>query len=223
MNSDKLQKFLPVIIAAAIVLLGGTGFFLYKYQTGKASPSGQASQEDVKKAVAAIGKLMDLPQGEDPTLATVTDVSKLSGQAFFAKAQNGDQVLIYGTAKKAILYRPSLQKIIEVAPINIGSDSARQNTQARIVLRNGTTTVGLANKVETEIKKTYPDANITAKDNAAKNNYEKTVIVYLNEDAKAAADNLAKALNVSASNALPEGEKAPENADILIVLGKDRV
>jgi hypothetical protein len=225
MSSEKLQKFLPIIIAAVIVVLSGTGFFLYKYQSNKSGSvkGDQASSAEVKKVVAEVGKLMDLPQGEEPTLATVTDKSKLEGQAFFTKAQNGDQVLIYSQAKKAILYSPTLKKIIEVGPINIGSQSAQENTQARIVLRNGTATTGLANKIETEIKKSFADANITAKDNSSKTTYEKTVVVYLNENAKGAADNLAKTLSVTSTATLPEGEKMPENSDILIIIGKDKV
>lgn len=50
---------------------------------------------------------------ETPTIATVSDITKLQGQPFFAKAQNGDKVYVYSNAKKAILYRPSENKIIE--------------------------------------------------------------------------------------------------------------
>jgi hypothetical protein len=61
-----------------------------------------------------VGKLIDIPN-ETPTVATVSDVTKLTGQEFFAKAQNGDKVIIFPKAQKAILYRPGTNKIIEVA------------------------------------------------------------------------------------------------------------
>lgn len=64
-----------------------------------------------------LGKLMDVPN-ETPTIATVSDVTKLRGQEFFAKAQNGDKVIIFPVAKKAVLYRPATNKIIEVALYN---------------------------------------------------------------------------------------------------------
>lgn len=71
----------------------------------------------VNDILSKVGKLMDLPN-ETPTIATVSDVTKLSGQEFFAHAQNGDKVIIFPNAKKAILYRPTTNKIIEVALYN---------------------------------------------------------------------------------------------------------
>ena len=64
------------------------------------------------------GKLIDLPN-ETPTVATVTDSKKLKDQPFFSKVENGDKVLIFTKAKKAILFRPSTNKILDVAPLTI--------------------------------------------------------------------------------------------------------
>lgn len=82
------------------------------------------AQQEMLTIVGEVGKLMVLPEGETPTIATVTDPEKLSGQAFFANASAGDKVLLYTNAKKAILYSPSQGKILEVAPINLGDSAA---------------------------------------------------------------------------------------------------
>ncbi len=81
-------------------------------------------QKEVENLVAEISKVIKLPENETPTIATVTDASKLSDQAFFASAQNGDKVLIYSNSKKIYLYRPSEKRIIEASIINITQKEA---------------------------------------------------------------------------------------------------
>ncbi len=120
------QNFIGIAAVALLVVLGGGGYFYYQStKAQKQTNPQQAAQEEVKKIVAEVGKLIELPAGEDPTVATVTDISKLKDQPFFQKAKNGNKVLIYTNARKAILYDPALRKVIDVAPINIGTQSAQ--------------------------------------------------------------------------------------------------
>lgn len=131
MNFPNLDKKLVIAVGVVLILVSsGAGFFAYQQFKTKAQPQDQAAsqkaaQEEVRKLVAEVGKLIELPTGEDPTMATVNDISKLQDQPFFAKAKNGDKVLIYAQAKKAILYDPTSKKILDVAPVNIGSPSAQ--------------------------------------------------------------------------------------------------
>ena len=67
--------------------------------------------------IKEIGELLILPSGETPTVATVSDKNNLQHEAFFAKAQNGDKILVYAKAKQVILYRPSVKKIVNVAQL----------------------------------------------------------------------------------------------------------
>jgi hypothetical protein len=85
------------------------------------TPTPEVKSDDM---VARVGALIDLPVGETPTIATVSDPSKLEGQAFFAKAKKGDVVLIYTTAREAYLYDPARNKLIEVAPITTSTATA---------------------------------------------------------------------------------------------------
>ena len=87
-----------------------------------------AGNLQLAETVAAVGKLISLPTNETPTLATVTNVNDLRGQSFFANAQNGDKVLIYAQSKVAILYRPSINKIIQIGSVNLGASGTTTQT-----------------------------------------------------------------------------------------------
>lgn len=221
MKINNYKVVVPAVALIVVLLLTG-GFLLYQNQkTGSKNPQ-QVGQDEVKKVVEEVGKLIDLPAGEVPTLATVVDVSKLKDQPFFQKAKNGDKVLIYTNAQKAILYDPVAKKIKEVGPLNTGSPSAQlQAASVGIALLNGTKTSGLASKVEEELKSKVPGLNVVSKDNAKKDSFEKTIVVVLNQVYLDTARNLANLLNATLGS-LPEGEEKPKEGDILIILGKDR-
>jgi len=116
-------KFLIVIVVVGS--LGAAGYFYKQYKEIKNNPN-KVSIDEINSLTTVISKFMDLPTDETPTLATVTDKEKLKDQDFFKKAENGDKILIYANAKKAILYRPPTQKVIEFAPLLIGGNN--QNT-----------------------------------------------------------------------------------------------
>lgn len=108
----------------AIALAGGGGYYLYAH--GPAKDPQKTAQQEAEKLVAAVGKLMVLPSDELPIVATVADPSKLTDQPFFAKAKKGDKVLIFNTARKAVLYDPVADRIIDVAPLSTGSKNNSQ-------------------------------------------------------------------------------------------------
>ncbi len=211
------------ITAIALILIGG-GYYYSKGQKLSQNKNATAQKnvpQELDKVVAEVGKLIDLPTNETPTLATVTDISKLKGQPFFQKAKDGDKVLIYANNKKAILYDPVLKKVMDIAAINTSTPAA-QPAQPRIVIRNGTKTVGLTNKIETKIKKVISEANIADKENAARSDYLETTVVVLNDSAKETASALAKTLSAQIGD-LPKDETKPKDVDIIIIAGKDQV
>jgi hypothetical protein len=123
-----LSSWALAAAVVAIISFGAVGLYYshrqytpnYLVQSGSTTTpqQQQAAQTQIKELAARVGKLISLPQGEMPAVATITDMSKLAGQAFFAKAKNGDQVLIYSQAKKAYLFRPSNNQIINIAAVN---------------------------------------------------------------------------------------------------------
>lgn len=112
------MKFL--IVGLSLLLITTTGGSVYFYKK-LSSTQKQDPQQELIDTIADVSKLMVLPTNETPTLATVSDPEKLKDQAFFAQAEVGDKVLIYTQARKAILYSPSKNMIIEVSPLNINS------------------------------------------------------------------------------------------------------
>lgn len=58
-----------------------------------------------------------VPPEEQPTVAEIRDHDKLKDQAFYTKAKNGDYVLVYKKARLAIIYRQSIDRLIEVSPV----------------------------------------------------------------------------------------------------------
>lgn len=122
-----LRGLILIIIIAAIA---ASGYFYQQYRKTqdelaklKSDPR-EAARQETQSLVKKAGQLVVLPEGEDPTVATITDIEKLKNQPFFANAKNGDRVLIYTQAKKAYLYDPVANKILNVAPLNIGTPSA---------------------------------------------------------------------------------------------------
>ncbi|MBX4195770.1 hypothetical protein KW796_02350 [Candidatus Parcubacteria bacterium] len=109
-----LSAVVAILLAAMIMLL----MQLQAYRTPALS-----AEEKLRSIISEVGEKVILPEGETPTVATISDPSKLRDQPFFAEAEKGDQILIYTTSKKAVLWRPSVHKVVEVSSLNIIPDS----------------------------------------------------------------------------------------------------
>ncbi len=112
-----LKRVVGLIIIAVIAWLA-YGYVHTRHELTNLKNPSTAGQTETQQIVSQVSKYVDLPTTEQPTLATVTDVTKLRNQAFFKKAQNGDKVLIYSKAGAALLYRPSTKKIIQYSTVN---------------------------------------------------------------------------------------------------------
>jgi len=226
------KKILFTIIVIAVIAIAVSSFFFIQYQKAQKiiNNPGLAGQLEAQSLAKKVSRFISLPGDESPTIATVSDFEKLKDQPFFQKSQNGDKVLIYTKAKKAYLYRLSTDKLIDVTIVNVDSNLTQQSSvvssrskpqEIKIVMRNGTSSVGLTNKLEPEIKKVLPNARIVIKENAAKSDYQTTTVVVLNEYASQAASLVANYLKATVTR-LPTDEIKPNNADILVIIGKDK-
>lgn len=74
---------------------------------------GETSDQEI---IDKVGKLIELPSGT-PSVEKITDKSVFKDQPFFNNSQIGDVVLVFTNAKKVILYRESVNKIVDVGTI----------------------------------------------------------------------------------------------------------
>lgn len=218
-SGGMMKKIL--ILALILVAAGGVGssyYFYSKYRALKVDANVEA-QKQADKFIAALGNLMELPKGEVPTIATISDRNQLTGQAFFAQAQNDDILFAYTTSMKAILYRPSVNKIINVAPIVVNQTQAVASTSAglKVAYYNGTDTAGLSIQTEKLVKAAYPLYQTLLLTSASSKTYTQNLVVDISgTHAKEAAD-LAKLLKGKVAP-LPAGESRPD-ADLLVISG----
>lgn len=236
-KAGRLSKLLVYTFIFGIIAgLGGTAFYFRQQYKTNLQKQAVETKNEIQDVLASVGKLMELPGGEEPKLATVTDKEKLQGQAFFAQAQNGDRVLLYLNAKKAILYRPSNNKIIDMTVLSDSgmqpegdssaevqqpaTEGSRPEAEApktlRIAVYNGTNIKGLASQIADKLG---PIASIEVVEKSnAKGSFDKNIVVDLTGQSGSKVEEIMKLIG-GESGTLPEGEQKPE-ADILIIGGQ---
>jgi cell division septation protein DedD len=86
--------------------------------------STNANGEEVAKQVLdKVRKLIDVPNEPAPTVATIVDVEKLKeANEFYKNAKNGNNLII--TDKRAILYDPERNVIVDVVPVVVDPNAS---------------------------------------------------------------------------------------------------
>ncbi len=123
-NKGAGSVFLGLVIG---VIIGVGGLWTWNHFYGGSSQSAvtQANQAQVKDLIAKVGKLVILPTGEEPVVATINDAASLiKQQAFYTGAINGDAVLVYQKAAKAFVYSPSRNIVVNVGPVFLQNQQA---------------------------------------------------------------------------------------------------
>lgn len=116
-----------VMLIVSIVAVSLCVYFYYELHNSNLDVKGKTNEE-VKSLVSKVSQLYLIPSNEDPTIATVSDPSILKDQSFFNLSEKGDKVLIFNKTGKAVLYRPSINKIIEIAPIKNSALSSNNSS-----------------------------------------------------------------------------------------------
>ena len=176
------RLLLVLLILVALFGTVGSAYFYQRYSALKSNPNAEA-QEKSESLISALGSHMQLPQDEVPSVVTIVDKTKLNDQPFFKMAENGDILFAYINSKQAILYRPSTDRIIQVAAINVGTDTAVSDTQqspsaeVRIAYENGTTTAGLSVEAEKLVNDAFDNFTTSLLSSAVKTDYSATIVV----------------------------------------------
>lgn len=232
---------LPILSILVVPLAIFSTYFYLKQRpdvlgvVSSSEPKADQAEESLL-VVARLSKIMQLPD-EQPTVATVTDVEKLTAQPFFKNSKNGDKVIIFAGAKRAILYRDQENKIIEVGLVNSQgspqSDNSQQRQevkaeptpnpiQFRIAYFNGSGQVGAGRKVEDSLKAAIPETRTTARAIANKTDYEGNLVVDIGGGRAEDANRIAAAISGTVVP-LPEGERTPDDADFLVIVGSQEI
>ena len=76
--------------------------------------------ENPQALLDKISRLILLPQNERPSIATINNVAQLQKNwPFYENARNGDVLLIYFQAKKAYIYDPEKNMIINMGSVDV--------------------------------------------------------------------------------------------------------
>ena len=116
-----VQKRLVVAAVLAVVFIIFLGFLVRHLMV-----SPKVNLDSVESIKTTINRHFLLPTDEEPALATVTDTSKLTS-VLQENAKNGDRVLIYQNHHQAILYRPSIDRVVAVTTVSIDTPQGAKN------------------------------------------------------------------------------------------------
>lgn len=207
MNIQK-NKFAWIAIGLIIIALVATVLALLNTRDD--------SEKKLADMVSRVGKHMMLPSNETPVLAEVADRSKLEGN-LKRKAETGDQILIYQKAGTAIIYRPSVEKIVSVEPILIGKQPNSAFNE-KIAIINGSGDEGVLTKFIIDLYEKYPNSRLVSKTDASRE--FPTTIVYGGETNDNLSPEVADGLGIEAGQQ-PQGISTVKDAALTFIVGID--
>ncbi len=218
MKKKKVPKAVKIIIL--IIIIVGLGYLIL-WQTGylnalKLAVQIQKQQQlsaDDAKILNQLKKIILLPDDVTPTMAVITDIDALKENQpdFFANAKNDDHLILYPTM--AIIYDAEANKIIKVGPVQVA-----QAQPVNFAIYNSTSDDNKTKQMEEILKNNFNNAAVVVEEKAAKIDYPQTLVIDLvgnNPEIQQIADAVGGVVS-----SLPDGETAPENAAVLIIIGK---
>jgi len=216
----KKNKIILIILGLIVFCLGG--YFIFdKYKFLEKLGFIKNNKNEVEIIMIRISEVMILPK-EIPTIAIVSDKSKLKNQVFFDKAENGDKLLLFTNSNLAIIYRESIGKIIQISQISVATDPTpkveKNEIKINVAILNGSQKIGQASKFEKEIIDKVGEFKVVKKADA-KNNYEKSLVIDVSGNYPEVAKSLAQSIGGEVV-LLPEGE-VKFDSDLMVIIGEN--
>jgi hypothetical protein len=123
-RAPRRSPAIVVMLVCIIVALGVACVVLFlRYQQAQGDSQKEFSAAQLADSLSGT---IQLPQG-NPSLVTILDRTKLGDPLLAAEAHNGDALLVYGTAGRVILYRPSTKKVINMFHMERPADTINQS------------------------------------------------------------------------------------------------
>lgn len=131
--------FLILLVTHLLVGFGGWSYGNYTKVTTAVGLVTELQPKEVESYVKKVAALIAIPKDEVPKVIVLNNAAEIAKQQpFFVGTKDGDVFLAFNKTKKAIIYRPSENIIINVGPIydepvanQVSSDQSKSTTPAR--------------------------------------------------------------------------------------------
>jgi len=169
--------------------------------------------------------------GDPSPVAVIEKADTLSEQPFFTNVRDGDKLLIYKKANKALLFRPMTNSVIAFSVLDaaasqnafIGGITGENSDAPMFLLRNGMTQDNDLQVFEAELRSAYPDAQVVDVEQAMRFDYKKSILIDATHGAKAKeARDIARKLRLTVSELPADEPYAPAGVDFIVIVGTDR-
>lgn len=232
-NNKGFFHYLLQVIVVVLLIVGAWLVFTDKIQLDSAPKTDvEATEAEIDSLLEKISVHMILPSAEKPVLATIIDADKLSLEdPFYAGAEDGDKLLIWSAERRAIIYSPSRDIVVNMGPIIFEGTMTQQSeatpsaqvvesveetdeSPLKIQILNGSDISGAAGELADDLA--GDDIEIVNTGNAINEYNELTIISISGRDITVLKDKL----GVEPISEVPEGEKYDEGIDALVIIGE---
>ncbi|MCX7997205.1 MAG: hypothetical protein N2691_05660 [Patescibacteria group bacterium] len=216
-----------VVLVISLVVSGYFAWHAYEFKQSRLDPD-RAAKLQAERIVSRVSRLMDMPSTERASVAVLGARSDEQYRDFFSQAIPGDAVIIFPQARRAILYRDSIDRIIDIVTLasaeRVSPPSGAQEKSVvryplRMAILNGGAPAG-SEQLAGEIIQDAIAGLIPEYAGAAKaNNYTRTIVINLSGVPETVLEDVARAIGGTITT-LPSYETAPDT-DFLVILGAD--